>query len=85
MSIRTQHDYPIEILFDWPPGKIDIPLDWTPFQADNMVTILGHIEEQIWILYGDDLVELARQNLILEKQCEEDLTSSTDIEDDIPF
>jgi type II secretory pathway predicted ATPase ExeA len=41
-------------------GYIRFHLDWTPAQANEMITILGHIEEQIWTLYGDDLVVIAR-------------------------
>ena len=85
MTRRIQHDYPIEILFDWSPGQIEIPLDWTPAQADQMVTFLGHIEERIWTLYGDDLVELARYENLVQDQCEAELNAPSFIEDDIPF
>ena len=85
MNARFQRDYPIEILFDWSPGKIEIPSDWTPFQADEMITTLELIEEKIWILYENDLMELARHELIVDEQFEDDLAPSTYIEDDIPF
>jgi len=85
MTRRIQRDYPIEILFDWKPGQMDIPLDWTPAQADDMVTILGRIEERIWTLYGDDLVDLARYDTVVQDQCDAELPVSSIIEDDIPF
>jgi hypothetical protein len=81
MRRGTQHDYPIENIFNW--GYIEIPLDWTPAQADEMVSILGRIEEQIWILYGDDLVDLACHEAPVDWEAE--LTVSDLAEDDIPF
>ena len=85
MSRRIQRDYPIETLFDWAKCAVEIPLDWTPAQADEMVTILGRIEERIWTLYGDDLVELARYENLVQDQCDAELPASSFIEDDIPF
>ena len=86
MSSRIQHDYPIEILFDWNSGYIDIPLHWTPAQADEMVTILGRIEERIWTLYGDDLVDLAKAQVYSGHPSDCDPNSPYDPdEEDIPF
>jgi hypothetical protein len=85
MTRRIQHDYPIEILFDWAQGPVDIPLDWTPAQADEMVTILGRIEERIWTLYGDDLVDLASYQNLVQDQCDPELNAPAFVEDDIPF
>lgn len=86
MSNRIHHDYyPIDILLDWTPDHIIVPIDWTPTQADKIVTILGRIEEQIWTIYGDDLVELARHEATIENQWKDELDAATIIEDDIPF
>ena len=85
MTSRIQREYPIEILFDWKPERVVIPLDWTPEQADKIVTILGRIDERIWTLYSDDLVNLARYENLLENHLEADLKASANIEDDIPF
>lgn len=85
MNSRIQHDYPIEFLFDLKPGKINIPLDWTAEQAETMVIILEHIEEQIWYLYGDDLADLARENVFIDSSASSDDNSTENFEDDIPF
>lgn len=85
MTRRIQHDYPIEILFDWAKGAVEIPLDWTPLQADEMVTILGHIEERIWTLYGDDIVDLARAQTYVGHPSDCDPNSPYDPDEDIPF
>jgi len=85
MNSRIQHDYPIEFLFDLKPEHIDIPLDWTPAQADEMVTILGWIEERIWYLYGGDLIYLARENANIDSSASSDDNSNGNFEDDIPF
>jgi len=85
MSARIDHDYPIEILFDCTPEQLDIPLDWTPLQADKIITTLGHIEERIWTLYGDDLVELARAQTYIGNPPDDNPHSPYNPEDDIPF
>ena len=81
MRRGTQHDYPIENIFNW--GYIEIPLDWTPAQADEMVTIIGRIEERIWTLYGDDLVNLAQQQHYVGRDAD-DFDHPDDTED-LPF
>ena len=86
MSSRIQHDYPIETLFDWKPNQLEIPPDWTPLQADKMVTILGQIDERIWDLYGDDLVDLAKAQTYVGHPSDCDPNSPYDPdEEDIPF
>ena len=85
MTRRIKHDYPIEILFDWANGEIDIPLDWTPAQADQIVTILGQVDERIWALYGDDLVELARAQTYVGHSSDCDTDSPYEPDEDIPF
>lgn len=86
MRTPSQHDYVIEILFDLTPGKIDIPLDWTAEQADRFVTILGHLEETIWTLYGDDIIERYRIERLIERQLEsDDVSGLSPDDDDIPF
>ncbi len=85
MTSRIKRDYSIEILFDWKPDLIAIPLDWTPEQAKEIVTILGCIDERIWTLYGDDLVNLARYENLQDDHPKDDLYPSSNIGDDIPF
>ena len=85
MKTLSQHDYAIEILFDLTPGKIDIPLDWTTEQADHFVTILGHLEEAIWTLYGDAIIEKDRAERLIDAHFESDDDTSLSPNDDIPF
>jgi hypothetical protein len=85
MRTPSHHDYPIEILFELTPGKFDIPLDWTPEQADRFVTILGHLEEAVWILYGDDIIKWDRAERLIEQHFENDDNDDLYPDDDIPF
>lgn len=85
MRTPSQHDYPIEILFDLTPGQIDIPLDWTAEQADLFVTILGHLEEEIWLLYGDAIIERYRAERLIEEHFESDDHTCLSPDEDIPF
>ena len=85
MRTPSQHDYPIEILFDLTPGKIDIPLDWTAEQADRFVTILGHLEEAIWLLYADAIIERDRAERLIEEHFDSDDGTYLSPDDDIPF
>ena len=85
MKTLSQHDYAIEILFDLVPEKIHIPLDWTTEQACHFVTILGHLEENIWSLYGDAIIEKDRTENLIEKHFESDDDTDLSPDDDIPF
>ena len=85
MRTPSRHDYAIEILFDLKPGNFDIPLDWTTEQADRFVTILGHLEETVWSLYGEDIMERYRINRILDQLSENDGKTKPSTDDDIPF
>jgi hypothetical protein len=49
-------DLPIEDI------QIDIALDWSPVQALAAYEWLEHIRERIWLLYGDDIAQLARDH-----------------------
>ena len=85
MRTPSQHDYAIEILFDLTPGTFNIPLDWTTEQADRFVTILGHLEESVWSLYGEDIIERYRIERILEQLHDDDRNTVSSQDDDIPF
>ncbi len=78
--MSNRYQYIIEILFDWSRVNVHVPLDWTTEQAEEMLTILGRIEEEIWIIYGDELVKLARY-----RSLGKDLADDVYFEDDIPF
>ena len=85
MRTPSQHDYAIEILFDLTPGNFDIPLDWTTEQVVRFVTILGHLEESVWLLYGDDIIERYRLDRILDQLHDDDRNFAPSQDDDIPF
>jgi len=77
------HTHPFEILLDGNLAPTDIPLDWTPTQAETAVTILSQIEEQIWNVYGDDIVRLLKTDPV---DCSDfDTQNDTLEDDDIPF
>jgi len=42
--------------------QVDIALDWSPAQALAAYEWLGQIRERIWLLYGEDIVQLARDD-----------------------
>ena len=72
MRTLSQYDFPIEILFELTPGKIDIPLDWTIEQADRFVTTLAYLEDAVWSLYGDAIIERDRTESLIEEHFESD-------------
>jgi hypothetical protein len=84
MKRQKHHDYPIEVIFDWNPSHIIIPLDWTPAQAETAAAILNLIEEKIWTLFGDAIIEMEqRERVYLSTVDDSALTNS--LGDDIPF
>lgn len=83
MRTPSQLDYPIEILFDLTPGKIDIPLDWTVEQAVRFVTILAHLEDNVWSLYGDAIIERDRAERLFDEHFNYD--DSISPHNDIPY
>ena len=84
MKRQKHHDYPIEIIFDWNPSRIIIPLDWSLSKAETATEILNQIEEKIWNLYGDAIIEFEMQNRFLASTINDsDVIDS--IDDDIPF
>jgi hypothetical protein len=72
MRTPSKYDYPIEILFDLTPGKFDVPLDWTVEQAERFATILAHLEEAVWSLYGDAIIERDRTERLIDEHFESD-------------
>ena len=66
-------------------GNFVIPLDWTTEQTDQFITILGHLEETVWMLYGEDILERYRIDHILDQLSENDGNTNHASDDDIPF
>jgi hypothetical protein len=85
MRTPSQRDYALEILFKLTPGKFDIPLDWTVEQADRFVTILSHLEEAVWILYGDDIIDRDRAERPTEQLSDNHDDADPYADDEIPF
>jgi hypothetical protein len=84
MKKRKHHDYPIEIIFDWNPMQIDIPLDWTPTKAEAVVAILGLLDERIWNLYGNEIVSMHQTERVYCKNVDP-ISTSLDEDDFLPF
>ena len=85
MRTHSQHDYPLEIIFELTPGNFNIPLDWTVEQAGRFVTILALLEEAVWIIYGDDITERDRAERFTRKHPDNDDDRDPYAEDDLPF
>jgi hypothetical protein len=89
MKCPKRRDYPIECIFDLSPGYIIIPLDWTPRQAERIVSIIQLLEEKIWSLYADPIISIYREDCLIDEneRCQQDDASlhSCFGEDDIPF
>ena len=64
---------------------IEIPLHWTPEQADAITEFLAIIDEAIWNLYGDDLVNLAKEHNVCKNDDTTRDIANYDINEDIPF
>jgi hypothetical protein len=41
---------------------LDVPLDWSPEQALAAYEWLERLRDHVWLLYGDDIQELLRDN-----------------------
>ena len=61
---------------------VSIPIHWTPEQADAVFDFFALLESAIWDLYGEDLTEIAQQELLAEQMKEAD---NRDDFYDLPF
>ncbi len=84
MKKQKHYDYPIEIIFDWSPSQIVIPLDWSLSKAETAAEILRRIEEKIWTLYGDAIIEFDMQSRI-KASTKDDSDVEDSFIDEIPF
>lgn len=76
--------FPIEIILGLKPHQLDFPLDWTPENARTALRTLAQIEEKIWSLYGDDIIDMERRGRVYVSSLEK--SSAADSSDDeIPF
>jgi hypothetical protein len=41
-------------------GRPDIPLDWSAEQAAAVLELLQTLQDQLWLLYGDDIQRFQR-------------------------
>ena len=66
-------------------GIIHLPLDWTPEQARAVIEIMGLLEEEIWSLYGDDIMYLIKSQRTASPPRIVIPGVDQNSEDDIPF
>ena len=55
-------EFPFEIILSWKAHQLDFPLDWSPDTARAVLRTVAQIEEKIWSLYGDDIIEMERRD-----------------------
>ena len=84
MTAKPIPGFPIEIILTLKPNHLDFPLDWTPSKARAALRVLAQLEEKIWSLYGEDIIELERRNRIYISSLEKSTAADSDV-DDIPF
>ena len=75
--------FPVEIILCLKPHQLDFPLDWTPENARNALRTLAQLEEKIWLLYGDDIIEMERRDRVYVSSAVSSADDSSG--DDIPF
>jgi hypothetical protein len=63
---------------------IDIPIHWTPAQADAVFDFLALLETAIFDAYDKELTEIAQLDL-LASRIHDSNTNDEDADDDIPF
>ena len=74
--------FPVEIILSLKPHQLDFPLDWTPENARDALHTLAQLEEKIWLLYGDDIIEMERRNRLYVSSSKNAVDSD---DDDFPF
>lgn len=77
-------EFPIEIILSWNTSQLDFPLDWTPETARVALRTLAQIEEKIWSLYGDDIIEMERRDRSYISSTPKTAAVET-VGDDFPF
>lgn len=88
MKCPKRKDYPIECIFDLSPNNTIIPLDWTPRQAEKIVSIIQLLEEKIWSIYADPIIATYLEDHLIdeyERQYAEAESLHDRFDDDIPF
>ena len=88
MKRPERKDYPIECIFDFSPGNIIIPLDWTPEQAEKITSILQLIDEKVWSIYADLIIAKYREDCLMdehERLCAKAESMYHPLEEDFPF
>jgi len=88
MRYPIRKAYPIECIFDFSPGNIVIPLDWTPKQAEKIASILQLIDEKIWSIYADLIIAKYKEDCLIDEheRLEAQEVSLYDrFDEDIPF
>ena len=63
---------------------VEIPVHWTPEQADAVFEFIAIIETAIWDNYGDNIMELDQLQKLAE-QIDENRYEEEDDEDSLPF
>ncbi len=88
MKCQKRKPYPIECIFDLSPNNIIIPHDWTPRQAEKIVSIIQLLEEKIWSIYADPIIATYLEDHFIdeyERQFSESESQNDRFNDDIPF
>ena len=66
------------------PYTVDIPIDWTPAQADAVFEFLSLLATAIWDAYDEKLTEIAQAQL-LASRIDEAEHNDDFLENDLPF
>lgn len=67
-----------------PEQTIQIPMHWTPKQADAVFEFLALLETAIWDAYDNVLAEIAQQDITAAQTKESDHAQDFD-DSDLPF
>jgi hypothetical protein len=84
MTAKPIPGFPIEIILTLKPHQLDFPLDWTPENARVALRTLAQIEEKIWSLYGDDIIEMERRDRVYLSSAPQNAAADP-VVDDFPF
>lgn len=88
MKCQKRKEYPIECFFDFSPGSVVIPLDWTPEQAEMITSIIQLIDEKIWSIYADLIIAKYREDCLIDEHERLDAQAEFQhdrFDEDIPF
>jgi hypothetical protein len=76
--------FPVEIILCLKPHQLDFPLDWSPENARDALHTLAQLEENIWLLYGDDIIEMERRDRVYISSTQNSAAADP-VGDDFPF